>query len=356
MSEIVFGFGVSHGPLLVTPPAEWALRADWDRRQPRHEFRGGTYTFDELVRSKRDTPLAPALTLAAKTERFERCRRRIAELGAALRAAAPDVLVVAGDDQREWITADLQPAFTVFHGESVTNLAFDPARAARERSIAYRLRATEAPGRDHVYPVASALAVHIIEQVVAAGFDVAASASQPTGPDGRTRQLGHAWGFVYRQLLEDRPVPLVPVLVNTFYAPNRPSPQRCYALGLAIGRAIRSWDGAQRVAVGGSGGLSHFVIDEPFDRALLAALERRDAAYVRALDDRWFRSGTSEIKNWLVAAGMLAETHLAMRVLDYVPCYRSEAGTGCAMGFAAWEPAPPPGTTREGGRDRRGMG
>lgn len=335
MAEIVFGFGVSHGPLLVTPPDRWSLRADWDRRQSAHHFRGRRYEFDELVRLRRGENLPAQLTLEVKTERFERCRRRITELGAALRGADADVLVVAGDDQREWIMADLQPAFTVFHGPSVTNLAFDEARAAEDPSVAYRMRATEAAGRDAVYPVESELAVHAIEQLTAAGFDVAASARQPDGPEG-PRQLGHAWGFVYRQLLEDRPVPLVPVLVNTFYPPNRPTPRRCYELGLALGRAIRSWDAAKTVAVGGSGGLSHFVVDEPFDRALLTALERGDAEYVLSLDDSYFRSGTSEVKNWLVAAGMLAETNLRMRVLDYVPCYRSEAGTGCAMGFAAW--------------------
>lgn len=26
-------------------------------------------------------------------------------------------------------------------------------------------------------------------------------------------------------------------------------------------------------------------------------------------------------------------------MIEYVPCYRSEAGTGCAMGFVAWRPA-----------------
>jgi 3-O-methylgallate 3,4-dioxygenase len=25
-----------------------------------------------------------------------------------------------------------------------------------------------------------------------------------------------------------------------------------------------------------------------------------------------------------------------MELIDYVPCYRSPAGTGCAMGFAQW--------------------
>jgi hypothetical protein len=25
-----------------------------------------------------------------------------------------------------------------------------------------------------------------------------------------------------------------------------------------------------------------------------------------------------------------------MKLVDYVPCYRTEAGNGCAMGFAEW--------------------
>jgi len=33
---------------------------------------------------------------------------------------------------------------------------------------------------------------------------------------------------------------------------------------------------------------------------------------------------------------VMAEAGLRMRLLDYVPCYRSMAGTGSAMGFAHW--------------------
>ena len=335
MAAIVFGFGVSHGPLLATPPDQWDLRAEWDRRQPQHHFRGSTYSYAELAQLREPENLAAEITLEVKTERHGRCRKRVAELAALLRRKDPDVLVIAGDDQREWILADLQPAFTVFHGDSVTNLAFDAERAKEDPSVAYRMQATEPPGGDHVYPVQSDLAVHVIEQLGEEGFDVAASARQPAGPDG-PRQLGHAWGFVYRQLLNDAPKPLVPVIVNTFYPPNRPTPKRCYQLGRAIGRAIAGWESPKTVAVGGSGGLSHFVVDEPFDRALLEAMKEGDMAHIFALEDRLFRSGTSEIKNWLVAAGILAETDLEMQLLDYVPCYRSAAGTGCAMGFAAW--------------------
>ena len=45
-------------------------------------------------------------------------------------------------------------------------------------------------------------------------------------------------------------------------------------------------------------------------------------------------SGNSEIRNWIVATG--ATEHLEMKWSTYVPCYRSPAGTGCAMGFAEW--------------------
>ena len=35
-------------------------------------------------------------------------------------------------------------------------------------------------------------------------------------------------------------------------------------------------------------------------------------------------------------AAIMAGCGLAMTLVDYVPCYRSEAGTGNAMAFAYW--------------------
>ena len=86
-----------------------------------------------------------------------------------------------------------------------------------------------------------------------------------------------------------------------------------------------------------SGGLSHFVIDESFDLDVINALERGDGEALSAIPEAMFQAGTSEIKNWIVAAGMMAESGLAMTMVDYVPCYRSEAGTGSGMGFAYWK-------------------
>ena len=39
-------------------------------------------------------------------------------------------------------------------------------------------------------------------------------------------------------------------------------------------------------------------------------------------------------RNWIIAAG--AVEHLDLDYMTYIPCYRSEAGTGCAMAFAEW--------------------
>jgi OH-DDVA oxygenase len=47
--------------------------------------------------------------------------------------------------------------------------------------------------------------------------------------------------------------------------------------------------------------------------------------------------GTSELLNWIAAAGCLFQvTDLDGGPIDYVPCYRSEAGTGTAQGFITW--------------------
>jgi OH-DDVA oxygenase/3-O-methylgallate 3,4-dioxygenase len=82
--------------------------------------------------------------------------------------------------------------------------------------------------------------------------------------------------------------------------------------------------------------MSHFVIDENFDRMVIAALQARDAQRLGSIGEEYLQSGTSELKNWIAAAGCLFDTDLAGGLVDYVPCYRSEAGTGTANGWVAW--------------------
>ena len=49
MANIVFGVGTSHSPLLAMKPDQWSLRANDDRENPSHFFRGKIYSFDQLV-------------------------------------------------------------------------------------------------------------------------------------------------------------------------------------------------------------------------------------------------------------------------------------------------------------------
>jgi len=41
-------------------------------------------------------------------------------------------------------------------------------------------------------------------------------------------------------------------------------------------------------------------------------------------------------KRLIAAMGATEGTGLEFKLIDYIPCYRSEAGTGNAMAFALW--------------------
>ena len=130
-------------------------------------------------------------------------------------------------------------------------------------------------------------------------------------------------------------MPVVPVFLNTYYPPNQPSPARCYALGQAIRAAVEAYPGDARVGVLGSGGLTHFAIDEAFDRAIIEAMRAKDAEALRNLPAAQLNAGSSEIRNWIALAG--AVNALSMQWAEYVPAYRSPAGTGTGLCFALWK-------------------
>ena len=156
------------------------------------------------------------------------------------------------------------------------------------------------------YPCVPDLGRHLIHTVTAEGFDVAQITKLPEGEIG-SNAVPHAFGFIYRRVMRDRVPPQVPVFVNTFYPPNQPTAPRCYRFGQALARAVKSWDSAKTVTFVASGGMSHFVVNEAFDRQVLEAMTAGDAATLTSLPEHMFESGTSEIKNWIVVAGAMAE-------------------------------------------------
>ena len=68
--------------------------------------------------------------------------------------------------------------------------------------------------------------------------------------------------------------------------------------------------------------------------ALIAALRAKDAAALAGLAPALLQAGSSEIRNWICAAGALE--HLSVTWVEYQPGYRTPAGTGTAMCFAHW--------------------
>ena len=329
MANIVLGIGTSHGPMLVTDTQLWNLRVPDDRRSI-HHYRGRTWTFEELVAARRSEKLGEQTLPQVMQQRHAACQTAIDKLATAFAQARPDIAVIIGNDQMELFNEALIPAFSVFWGEEITNTMYSEERLNQlPPGIAVSVPGY-IPQGGAIYPGQPELGRHLIECATRDQFDVASMKRLPRA------ETPHAFGFVYRRIMCDQVIPSVPVLVNTFYPPNQPTVRRCYEFGKSIVRAIQSWPGDARVALIASGGLTHFVIDEDIDQAFFAALKNHSIETVAQFGEAIFQAGTSEMKNWVPVAGAMAELGLAPTIVDYVPCYRSEAGTGNAMAFVYW--------------------
>ena len=319
MATLVGVFNMAHSPFCYMPPERWnEVRASRSLRA--------------------DVPMDDVETNRAK---WGRIQAAFATLRAKLAAAAPDVVVVFGDDQLECFDFRNYPSFAVYVGER-----FEGALAAGGSA--------QVPGHPE-------LGIALLTGLMRRGFDPAFCQDMPK-PD---RGIGHAFLRPAESLTDlAAPLPIVPVFLNCYYAPQ-PSALRCYELGVAVRAAIEEYPGALRVAVVGSGGLWHTpraadaYLDEAFDRAMLDCMAQGDArgmarhfdAYQVPAGDRSQvagergrgatgmpgasgpQGGTRETCNWIAAAAV-ADGHPAT-IVDYVPVYASPLGAG----FAYWPAA-----------------
>ena len=184
----------------------------------------------------------------------------------------------------------------------------------------------------HVFPGAADFAKEIIIGLIDRHIDVAACAKidQP-----QKNGFGHAFGFVIKRLFPDTPIPVVPILLNTYYPPNVPSAARCHDIGRALREVIDASPCKARVAIIASGGLSHFVVDEQLDRRVLKGFEAGKENLLRSIPRAALNSGSSEILNWILMAGALGG--LPLQWLEYQPIYRTPAGTGVGVAFGSWQ-------------------
>ncbi len=151
-----------------------------------------------------------------------RVARAVAEL-------APDVVVTIGPDHFHGNFYDMMPPF------------------------ALGVESAEGFGDFDTYagevPIAGELAWAIHAELSARAFDIALSYHMT---------LDHGIVQGWDLICPDKPIPMVPLIVNTA-APPLPSLRRSAALGEALGAALRAWDGPERVLVLASGGLSHWL-------------------------------------------------------------------------------------------------
>lgn len=269
-------------------------------------------------------------------DRAERFRDALREARDELAAARPDTVILVGSNHFRGFWLDLIPSFTIGVGDCIASGESGTPKGPQ--------------------PVDVPLAQYIANSLVEGGrFDVAFSARL---------QIDHGQSHAIQYLLDGLDVEIVPLVVNVF-APPLPTLERCEQLGRAIREAVLAFPEDRRVAVIGSGGLSHRLpwpdwrephgddeefmvgawlngrenwqdydarrreiiraaeaaINPEFDEAFLSLLERGHAHLVTQYStdelEKTAGNGAQEIRTWLLAAALL--DHAPARRLAYEP-------------------------------------
>jgi protocatechuate 4,5-dioxygenase beta chain len=126
----------------------------------------------------------------------------------------------------------------------------------------------------------------------------------------------------------DWPGKVIPLVVNVLQHPL-PKPIRCYKLGKAIRKAIESFPEDLKVAMVGTGGLSHQMIgeragfnDEKWDREFLELIEKDPERLAKMTIEDFARLGGNEgaeVIMWLIMRGALRPDAKKLHQNYYLP-------------------------------------
>ena len=351
MAKIVGGFGSGHTPLMSVPGEMWGVYAQNDPRN--RELvkmpEGKRVTYDELL-AVADPRIKDQVNEETFVRKFQNIQKGLDEMNTRFGQLNPDVVVMFGDDQDEVFFEDNYPMINVYWGETMKML---PRNIPPEMNEAMKIAMRAYGDKERDYPVDSELGMHIIESLADQDFDVSHSRYQKEAYGGsigpatwyldRKREtaprpfgMPHAFAFPVVRWFGGHSPAIVPITINTCYPPNWISPKRAYALGRAVRNAVEQWDSGKTVAFACSGGLSHFVVDEEIDRLALKGMAEANGELLGSLPRHRLQSATTEILNWVAAAGAMGET--PMDLITYQPGYRSPAGTGCGCAVGRWLP------------------
>ena len=234
-------------------------------------------------------------------------------LGRRVKAASPDVLIVVSPDHWSNFFLDNYPAVCLGVGAANEGPPEPWMKGFAHREIAGH------PG----------LALHIAEEAMRAGFEPSVS---------HRLKLDHGACIpLWRMGLETLPK-IVPMLLNSI-EPPMPTLRRCFDWGRLLRKSIDSYPETIRVAILGTGGLSHSIgeptmgaIYEEFDHETIRLFSSSNDALIAYLEKELPRrgNGSEEVRNWLVAHG--AAGGRGFELVDYLPV--PTVIVGC--GFAAW--------------------
>ena len=217
----------------------------------------------------------------------------------------PDVLFFCFNDHATTFLFDLYPTFALGVGDR------------------YRI-ADEGSGKREIPELKghAALSRHIARSVIADEFDLTLFQDLPLD-HGLHSPLTMMWPHQ-----PDWPGAIVPLVVNVVQHPL-PSPRRCFALGKAIRKAILSYPEKLKVAMVGTGGLSHQMIgeragfnNEEWDLEFLELIDRDPERLARMKIEEFMALGGNEgaeVIMWLIMRGALDDGARKVHQNYYLP-------------------------------------
>ena len=225
---------------------------------------------------------------------------------------------------RDWIVDRDVDALFVIYNDHVTSFFFDHYSAfALGVDDAYK-PADEGGGARDLPPISghTELARHIGHSLMAEEFDLAFFRDRPLdhgcfSPLSLVNMSGRRWI-----------APIVPLQVGVLQFPI-PTARRCYRLGQALRRAVFSYPEDLRVAIVGTGGLSHQVHGErcgfnnpDWDMEFLDLIVNDPEAITRMTHaELALRGGAEsvEIIMWLIMRGALSDNVTKVQQSYYLP-------------------------------------
>ncbi len=229
-----------------------------------------------------------------------------------MRKEAPDVAIIVYNDHASAFSLELIPTFAIGVAE-----AFQPADEGY------------GPRRVPVVEGHPELAWHLAESLILNEFDMTIANEMPvdhglTVPLSITCGAPSAW-----------PCKVIPLCVNVIQYPS-PTGNRCYQLGKAIRSAVEAFPDDIKVAIFGTGGMSHQLqgeraglVNADFDIAFLDDLTQNVDRLVDIPHVEYLREAGSEgaeLVMWMIMRGALDADAREIYRHYHVPASNTAAG------------------------------